>query len=69
VDAAPKAEGGIASAVINTSHQIGGVVGVALPGDLVHTGESFVSGLHIGLLAAAAACGLGAITTALAVMR
>ena len=37
---------GVASAVVNASRQVGGVLGVALLGSLI-AGEAFVSGLHL----------------------
>jgi DHA2 family methylenomycin A resistance protein-like MFS transporter len=42
----PAERTGVASAVVNASRQVGGVLGVALLGSLV-AGEAFVSGLHL----------------------
>jgi MFS transporter, DHA2 family, methylenomycin A resistance protein len=52
IEAAPADRSGIASGVLNSSRQVGGVIGVALLGTLV-SGSSFVPGLHVGLAIAA----------------
>lgn len=46
LSSAPPERTGVASAVVNASRQVGGVLGVALLGSLV-AGGSFVSGLHL----------------------
>jgi DHA2 family methylenomycin A resistance protein-like MFS transporter len=46
LSSAPAERTGVASAVVNASRQVGGVLGVALLGSLV-AGETFVSGLHL----------------------
>ncbi len=46
LSSAPGERTGVASAVVNASRQVGGVLGVALLGSLV-AGGSFISGLHL----------------------
>jgi DHA2 family methylenomycin A resistance protein-like MFS transporter len=46
LSSAPTERTGVASAVVNASRQVGGVLGIALLGSLV-AGEAFVSGLHL----------------------
>lgn len=48
IAAAPSARSGIASAVLNVSRQIGGVLGVAILGALV-SGSDFIVGMHVAL--------------------
>jgi DHA2 family methylenomycin A resistance protein-like MFS transporter len=67
VDNAPAHRAGVASAVINTSRQVGSVVGVAVMGDLV--GGAFVPGLRIGLAVGGAVFLLGAAVVAFAIPR
>lgn len=69
VDAVPTERAGTASGLINTARQVGGVIGVALLGNLIGTKASFVPGLRIALLVAAAAFLAGAIATAIAIER
>ena len=62
MQAAPVANGGIASGVLNSARQVGGVIGVALLGTLVAAHRSsFIRGLHIGMLIAGVAFLFGAI--------
>ena len=63
IEAAPADRGGIASGVINAARQAGGVLGVALLGSMVHARTAFLSGLHIGLVIAAAAFFAAAVIT------
>ncbi len=61
MQAAPVANGGIASGVLNSARQVGGVIGVALLGTLVVAHRSrFMQGLHVGMLIAGSAFLLGA---------
>lgn len=60
VQAAPGAQAGVASGVLNTARQVGGAIGVALLGSLVARGH-LVSGMRLGLEAVAAAFALGAL--------
>jgi DHA2 family methylenomycin A resistance protein-like MFS transporter len=62
VEAAPADRAGIASGVVNASRQVGSVIGVALLGTLV-AGASFVGGLRIAMIVAAAAFLAGAAIT------
>jgi MFS transporter, DHA2 family, methylenomycin A resistance protein len=63
IEAAPADRGGIAAGVVNAARQSGGVLGVALLGSLVHARQTFVPGLHIGLVIAAGAFFAGAAVT------
>lgn len=64
MEAAPAQRAGLASGTINAARQVGGVIGVALLGSLVAHRASFLSGLHAGMLIAAAAFLAGAGLTA-----
>jgi DHA2 family methylenomycin A resistance protein-like MFS transporter len=55
----PGDRGGIASGVINTARQVGGVIGVALLGTLVAHRAAFIPGLHAAMIAAGTAFLLG----------
>ncbi|MQA87826.1 MAG: MFS transporter [Streptosporangiales bacterium] len=59
--ATPPARLGVASGVLNSSRQAGGVIGVALFGSLI-AGGGFVAGMRVALLAAASALLLAAVT-------
>lgn len=63
VEAAPVERAGLASGVINAARQVGGVVGVAVLGDLVRAG-SFVTGLHVAMAVAGVSFLSGAVATA-----
>ncbi len=64
VEAAPEGRAGLASGVINAARQVGGVVGIALLGELVSgAGAAFVSGLRVAMVLAGAAFLLGAVVT------
>ncbi|QPP05668.1 MFS transporter [Streptomyces bathyalis] len=70
VEAAPAERAGLASGVINSARQTGGVIGVALLGALLHgSGASFVTGLRVSLIAAGFAFLLAAVLTACTVPR
>jgi DHA2 family methylenomycin A resistance protein-like MFS transporter len=69
MEAAPGDRGGIASGVVNAARQTGSVLGVALLGTLVTGGTSFIVGLHIGLVIAAAAFLAGAVITFVGIDR
>lgn len=60
VQAAPGAQAGVASGVLNTARQVGGAIGVALLGSLI-AGGHLVSGMRLGLEAVAVAFALGAL--------
>jgi DHA2 family methylenomycin A resistance protein-like MFS transporter len=68
MQAAPPERSGIASGVLNSSRQVGGVIGVALLGTLV-SGSRFLPGLHVGLAIAAAVFLAGYGVAALTVSR
>ena len=60
LSSAPGERTGVASAVVNASRQVGGVLGVALLGSLV-AGGSFISGLHLAGYICAGAFLVGAV--------
>lgn len=60
LSSAPTGKTGVASAMVNASRQLGGVLGVALLGSLV-AGGAFVSGLHLAGCVCAGAFLLGAV--------
>lgn len=49
IEAVPRSRVGVASAVLNTGRQVGGVLGVAILGSLVSGPRSFLSGMHVAL--------------------
>jgi DHA2 family methylenomycin A resistance protein-like MFS transporter len=67
VDNAPADRAGVASAVINTSRQVGSTIGVAVLGDLV--AGAFVPGLRIAMAVAGAAFLLAAAVVAVAIRQ
>ena len=70
MQAAPVANGGIASGVLNSARQVGGVIGVALLGTLVVAHRSsFIESLHVGMLIAGSTFFLGAVLVWLLVER
>ncbi|WP_239616214.1 MFS transporter [Cohnella mopanensis] len=52
VSSVPKEQAGIASGALNSSRQLGAVLGVALLGAIANSNDSFVSGLHTALIVA-----------------
>jgi DHA2 family methylenomycin A resistance protein-like MFS transporter len=52
LDAVPGHQAGTASAVFNTSRQIGGALAVAVFGALLASSGGFVHGLHLSLIIA-----------------
>ncbi len=56
---APKTQSGIASGILNVSRQIGGVLGVAILGDLVSNQRAFLSGMHGVFVVSAGVLALG----------
>jgi len=69
IGSAPKSYSGIAAAVLNTSRQVGGVLGVALLGSLVSKRSSFVSGMHLALSIAGGAFLLGCVLSFFFIQR
>ncbi|HEX4205041.1 MAG TPA: MFS transporter [Ktedonobacteraceae bacterium] len=69
IDSAPKANSGIAAAVLNASRQVGSVLGVALLGAFVSQRASFVSGMHTALGIAGGAFLLACVLTFVFVQR
>ncbi|MHB1510894.1 MAG: MFS transporter [Acidimicrobiales bacterium] len=64
MEAAPPERAGLASGTLNTSRQLGGVIGVALLGTLVAHRDTFISGLRSDMVIAGAVFALGALLTA-----
>lgn len=52
LSSAPKELTGAASGALNSSRQVGSALGVAIPGAIIAASGSFLSGLHLALLAA-----------------
>jgi DHA2 family methylenomycin A resistance protein-like MFS transporter len=61
LDAVPARQAGTASALFNTSRQVGGALAVAVFGALLASAGGFVHGLHLSLVIAAAVAGLVAL--------
>ncbi len=68
IDAAPADRAGIASGVLNAARQTGGAIGVALLGTLI-AGHAFVDGLHAAMGVSAGSFLVGALVTAIWVLR
>lgn len=56
---APKTQSGIASGVLNVSRQVGGVLGVAVLGNLVGNQQTFIAGMHLAFVVAGGILVLG----------
>lgn len=69
IGAAPKDQSGIASGILNTSRQVGGLLGVAFLGSLVKMSHSFIDGMHLALVTAGGAQLFGCVITLLYVQR
>jgi DHA2 family methylenomycin A resistance protein-like MFS transporter len=67
--AAPAERAGLASGVINTARQVGGVIGVALLGTLVAHRSGFTAGLRVSMLIAACSFALGCLTAFSQIMK
>ncbi|RUS48916.1 MFS transporter [Cohnella sp. AR92] len=52
VSSVPKEQAGIASGALNSSRQLGAVLGVALLGTIASSSDSFIAGLHAALVVA-----------------
>ncbi len=63
MEAAPADRGGIASGVINSARQCGGVLGVAVLGTLVRSHATFTTGMRYGLVLGALAFLIGVALT------
>lgn len=61
INSVPKELGGLASGSINTSRQLGSLLGVAALGSIVGTASDFVIGLHVALIVSATLFLLGAL--------
>lgn len=62
MQAAPPERGGVASGILNSARQVGGVIGVALLGTLLAGSRSdFMRGFHLGIVIAGCTFLLGAI--------
>lgn len=66
--AVPAERSGVASAILNTARQTGGVLGTAFLGSLV-SGAAFVSGMHLALLIVALGFWLCCACTAFALKK
>ncbi|MBV8576726.1 MAG: MFS transporter, partial [Acetobacteraceae bacterium] len=62
-------QSGVASGVLNTTRQIGSVIGVALFGSLIANRDQFVGGMHVALYVAIVAALTGAVTAFVAIDR
>ncbi|QBD75732.1 DHA2 family efflux MFS transporter permease subunit [Ktedonosporobacter rubrisoli] len=69
VSSVPRERSGIASAVLNTSRQVGEVLGVALLGSLIDVHRAFMTGMHVALGIAGGAFLLGAVLSFCFVQR
>jgi DHA2 family methylenomycin A resistance protein-like MFS transporter len=66
VTAVPVHQSGLASGILNAGRQTGGAIGVAVFGSLVGGAHSFVDGMRLSLLVAAAALAVGFLITLVA---
>jgi DHA2 family methylenomycin A resistance protein-like MFS transporter len=60
-------QSGVASGVLNTTRQIGSVIGVALFGSLIADRKRFIAGMHVALYISIAAVLIGALAAFLAI--
>jgi DHA2 family methylenomycin A resistance protein-like MFS transporter len=60
---------GIGSAVLNSSRQVGGSLGIAVMGAIVASGSDFLTGFHDALRIGALLCLVGAAVAVLAVRK
>jgi DHA2 family methylenomycin A resistance protein-like MFS transporter len=60
---------GIGSAVLNSSRQVGGSLGIAVMGAIVASGTDFLTGFHDALRVGALLCLVGAAVAVLAVRK
>jgi DHA2 family methylenomycin A resistance protein-like MFS transporter len=68
LNAVPKSQVGVASALLNASRQLGGVLGVAIVGSMlgsVSERSAFLAGMHIALLLVALLFLLGCVLTSI----
>ncbi|MGH6812031.1 MAG: hypothetical protein ACREDM_06670 [Methylocella sp.] len=57
----------VASGVLNTTRQVGGVIGVALFGSLIAKQDHFISGTHLALYVSIVAVLIGAVAAFIAI--
>jgi MFS transporter, DHA2 family, methylenomycin A resistance protein len=60
---------GVGSAVLNSSRQVGGSLGIAVMGAIVAAGSDFLTGFHDALKVGAFLCLVGAVVSVLAVRK
>jgi len=60
---------GVGSAVLNSSRQVGGSLGIAVMGAIVAAGSDFLTGFHDALRVGALLCLVGAVVSVLAVRK
>jgi DHA2 family methylenomycin A resistance protein-like MFS transporter len=68
LNTAPKSQVGVASALLNASRQLGGVLGVAIVGSMLGSlseRSAFLAGMHIALLLVALLFLLGCVLTSI----
>lgn len=66
---APKTQSGVAAGILNVSRQVGGVVGVAILGDLVSNQQAFIAGMHIAFVIAGAVLVVGLVAAWFLIQR
>jgi MFS transporter, DHA2 family, methylenomycin A resistance protein len=60
-------QSGVASGVLNTTRQLGSVIGVALFGSLIAARDQFIPGMHLALYISAAVLLVGAVSAFLGI--